>query len=68
MFWFIKQLFIALSSFSGSLTAKCVSLSNEPCMVRLTLIDLSPIELNHYLFMISLNKCSGRCKADIYSQ
>ena len=43
MFWFIKQVFIMLSSFGGSLTTKCVSLSNEPCMASPTLIDLNPI-------------------------
>ena len=53
----IKQVFIALLSFSGSLTTKSVSLNNEPCMIRPTLIDLNPVELNYYPFMISLDKC-----------
>ena len=30
-------------------------------MVRPTLIDLNPVELKYYLFMISLNKCTGSC-------
>ena len=30
-------------------------------MVRPTLIDLNPVELKCYLFMISLNKCTGGC-------
>ena len=30
-------------------------------MIRLTLIDLNPVELEYYLFMISLDKCSGGC-------
>ena len=30
-------------------------------MVRPTLIDLNPIELKYYPFMISLDKCSGFC-------
>ena len=38
-----------------------MSLSSEPCMARPTLIDLNPIELNCYPFMISLNKCHGKC-------
>ena len=50
-------------SFSGYLATKCVSLSNEPCMVRPTAIDLNPIELNYYPFMISLDKCNGSCNA-----
>ena len=28
-------------------------------MVRLTLIDLNPVELKYYPFMISLDKCNG---------
>ena len=30
-------------------------------MVRPTLIDLNPVELKYYSFMISLNKCTGSC-------
>ena len=30
-------------------------------MVRPTLIDLNPIELKYYPFMISLDKCTGSC-------
>ena len=30
-------------------------------MVRPTLIDLNPVECKYYPFMISLDKCSGRC-------
>ena len=30
-------------------------------MCRSTLIDLNPIELNNYPFMISLDKCNGTC-------
>ena len=32
-------------------------------MVRPTVTDLNPIELNYYSFMINLNKCSGNCNA-----
>ena len=32
-------------------------------MVRPTVTDLNPIELNYYSFMINLNKCSGSCNA-----
>ena len=31
-------------------------------MVRPTIIDMNPNELRYYLFMISLNKCTGSCK------
>ena len=62
----IKQVFIGLLSFSGSLVTKCVSLNNESCMNRSTLIDLNPFDLNFYLFMISLDKCSGSCNVVDY--
>ena len=34
---------------------KSLLLNDEPCMVRPTLIDLSPIEFKYYSFMISLD-------------
>ena len=40
---------------------KCVSLNDELCMVRPTLIDLNYVELKYYPFMISLIKYSGSC-------
>ena len=58
MFSLIKQVCIVLLSFSESLAIKCLSLNDEPCMV--TLIDLNPVELKYYPFMISLDKCNGR--------
>ena len=36
-------------------------LNDEPCMVIPTLIDLNPIELKFYPFMISLDKFTGNC-------
>ena len=39
---------------------KYLSFDDEPCMIRPTLIDLNPIELTYYPFMISLVKCNGR--------
>ena len=50
----IKQVFIVLLSFTESLETKCVSLSDEPCMIWPTLIDLNFVELKYYPFMISL--------------
>ena len=52
MFSLIKQVFILLLSFSSSLAAKRLFLNDEPCMVRPTLIDLNPVELKYYLFVI----------------
>ena len=60
MFRLIKKLFIGLLSFNGSLATKCMSLNNEQCKTtRLTLIDLNPVELKCYLFMISLDIYNG---------
>ena len=36
-------------------------LHDEPCMVRPTLIDMSPVELKYYPFVNSLNKRTGSC-------
>ena len=63
-FSLIKQLLIVLLSFSESLACdrtKYLFLNDESCMIRLTLIDLSPVELKYYPFMISLDKCSESC-------
>ena len=52
-------MFIVLLSFSESLArsqTKCLSLNDEPCMVRPTLTDLNLVELKYYSFMISLSK------------
>ena len=38
-----------------------MSWNDEPCMVRPTVIDLNPVELKDYPFMISVDKCSGSC-------
>ena len=40
-----------------------MSVSNEPCMAKPTLIELNPIELNYYPFNISLDKFNGSCHA-----
>ena len=61
MFRLIKQVFIALLSFGRSLSFKCVPLNNEPCVIMPTLIDLNPVELKCYPFMISLDEFSGSC-------
>ena len=54
-------MFIALFKFSESLTTKCLFLNNELCMVKPTSIDLNPVELKYYPFMICLDKCVGSC-------
>ena len=73
---FIKQMVIALMlvllCFGGSLAIKCVSINNQPCMVRSILIDLNPNELFYYYYcyyyyyyyyyyslIISMKRCNG---------
>ena len=63
MFELINHVFIGLLSFCIPLATKFVSLHNEACMVRYFLIDLHPIEIKYYLFMISLQKYNGSCNA-----
>ena len=58
MLWLIKRVFSALSSFSGPSVTKYLSLSNERCMARPTLIELNPSDFNYYPVMTSLDKCS----------
>ena len=53
--------FLALLSFSVSLATKCVSLNNDPCTIRLTLIGLHPVELSYCPFMFSSDTFSGIC-------
>ena len=53
--------FMALLSFSVSLATKCVSLNNDPCTIRLTLIGLHPVELSYCPFMVSSDTFSGIC-------
>ena len=45
--------------FSGSIKTKCLSLNNEPHMIRLTLTDLNPTELNYYQFLITADRYNG---------
>ena len=71
MFGFINKMFIALLSFSGWLASIgnisnwtiCISLNNQPCMTRSTLIDLNPDEYNqglgYYTFTVKLDRCNG---------
>ena len=61
MFSLIKQVFIALLSFSRSSATKYVSLNNAYSMIRPFLMDLNAVEFKCYPFMINLDKCSESC-------
>ena len=64
MFSLIKPVFTVLLIFSSFLAhdqTECLFLNDEPCMVRPILIDLNPVELKYYPYIISLDKCSESC-------
>ena len=48
-------MYTVLLSFNRFIATKLVYLNNKTCMIRQTLIDLNPIELNCYPFMVILN-------------
>ena len=62
---FINQMFIVLVllllGFGGLLTEKCVSINNQPCIVRPTLTDLNRDGFHYNSFIISLDRCDGSC-------
>ena len=61
----LKQVCIVLLRISNSLArvtnvrTKCMSLNDESCVVRSTVIDLNAVELKYFLFIIRLDECSG---------
>ena len=57
------SLFIVLLSFSESSAIKNLFLNDEPWIARPILIDMNPVELEYYPFMISLNIFTGSCNA-----
>ena len=65
MFGLIKKIFIGLLTglVNGSNHAKCISLSNQKCMILLALINLCPNEysqeLHYYPFTVKLDRCVG---------
>ena len=61
MFRAIKQVFTALLRFSSTLATKCMSLNNQPCITRPTLIDLNTDECNQGL-RHQFNRFDGSCK------
>ena len=67
MFGLIKKMFIVLLSniVNGSNHTKCVSLSNQKCMIPPTLINLHRIEysqeFHYYPFAVKLGRCFGSC-------
>ena len=54
-------MFIGLLSFSGSWATKCLLLNNKYCKAGPFLIDLNPVKLKYYPFIIPLDKFDERC-------
>ena len=67
MFGLIKKIFIGLLTgiVSASNHTKCVSLSNQKCMIQPTLINWHPNkysqEFHYYPFVSKLDRCVGSC-------
>ena len=67
MFWLIKKVFLALlcSIANVSNHTKYISLSNQKCMIQLTLINLHPNEYSqefyYYPFAVKLDRCVRSC-------
>ena len=63
----IKKIFIGLLSglVNGSNHLKCLSLSNQKCMIQPTLINLHPNdysqEFHYYPFAVKFDRCVGSC-------
>ena len=63
MFRLIGQVFIALLSFIRYSETKVVYLNNKPLIIMSNVIDLHPIEVNYYPFIVILDKCNESCNA-----
>ena len=67
MFGLINKMFIVLLSniVNGSNHIKCISLSNQKCIIQPTLINLDPNEysqeFHYYPFEVKLDRCVGNC-------
>ena len=67
MVGFVKKLSMGLliSIVNAPNHTRCVLLSNQKCMIRITLINLYPNEYNqefhYYSFAVKLDRCFGNC-------
>ena len=68
MFELIKKMRLLTGLVNGSYHAKCVSLSNQKCMIQTTLINLHANECIHkfhyYPFAVKLERYAGSCNTD----
>ena len=73
MFSFIKTIFFRLFSvctirtfgellfFNLKRPIKCVSLNNQPCETKPTIVNINSNKTLFYPFTVSVNKCGGSC-------
>ena len=76
MFGLIKKIFMVslISIVNASNHSKCMSLSNQKCIIETTLINLHPNkysqEFHYYPFAVKLDRCVGSCNTlnDLYNK
>ena len=67
MFGLIKKIFIGLLTglVNGSNQTKCISLSNQKCIIQPTVVNLHPNEYSresrYYLFAFKWDRCAASC-------
>ena len=65
MLGFIKRCFFTGLVFLSTLTSvnmlSCVSMSNQECKVRLTLVNVNGDDSEFFPFSVKASKCSGSC-------
>ena len=65
MFRFIKQIFISVMMFFGSLSCEnaleCIPIKNEECKVRPEIINTNSNNPIFFSFSIKINKCGSNC-------
>ena len=67
VFGLIKKMRLLAGLVNGSYHTKCVSLSNQKCMIQTTLINLHAnecIHKFHYYLFVKLERCAGSCNTD----
>ena len=52
---------LVLLCFGGSLAINCLSMNNQPCIVRSMRTDMNPDKFHYYPVIISMNRCNGNC-------
>ena len=65
MLKFIKQIFVSILMFFGSLSnvnpLECVSMKNQECKIIPEIVDINSNNPIFYPFSIKTNNCSGNC-------